>query len=307
MLDLRRLKTFREVAVRRSFSEAALALDYTQSSVSQQITTLEDELGVTLLDRAQRPVRPTDAGELVLRHAEDLLGRVVTVEEELAALSGGETGTLRVGGFATAWGTFMPPAVATFSLAHPQVQLELDQLEPDPALQSVRVGELDLAVVYQFAESSAPPDDAGRFDFEHLLDDPYAVVLPAGHPLARRRRLRLRDLAGERWVSPPASVPYTQLLRQICEQKGGFTPNVTHETRDISLAQPLIAAGLAVGLLPALSLAQRHPGVEIRSLPKALVARSVWIVRLAHRRNPAAAPMMAALRQAAGELRLRSD
>src|SRR5918912_1389161 len=91
MLDLRRLKTFREVAVRRSFSEAALALDYTQSTVSQQITTLEEDLGVTLLDRTHRPVMPTGAGELVLEHAEDLLGRAVAVEEALAALSGGQT------------------------------------------------------------------------------------------------------------------------------------------------------------------------------------------------------------------------
>ncbi len=307
MLDLRRLRTFREVATRRSFSEAALALDYTQSSVSQQVTTLEDELGATLLDRTQRPVRPTDAGQVVLRHAADLLGRAVAVEEALAAMSGGQTGTLRVGGFATAWGTFMPGAVAAFSGEYPQVQLELDQLEPEPAAQAVRAGELDLAVIYRFAEASHDSDDdGGRFDWDHLFDDPYALVLPSGHRLAERRRLKLRDLADERWVSPRAATPYSQLLRRLCEEKGGFTPNVTHEARDISMAQPLIAAGLAVGLLPALSLAQRHPGVEVRGLPETPVARSVWVVRLAHRRTPAATPMIVALRSAAAELRLLS-
>ena len=302
MLDLRRLRTFREVATRRSFSDAALALDYTQSSVSQQITTLEEDLGVTLLDRSQRPVRPTPAGELVLRHADDLLGRALEVEEALAALSGGHTGTLSVGGFATAWGTFMPAAVADFSRTHPGVQLELDQLEPEPALRDVRAGELDLAVVYLFTEGSESPRDEDRFAWEHLVDDPYALVLPAEHPLASRRRLRLQDLAEERWVSPPAATTYAQLLREICQQQGGFAPRVTHETRDISMAQPLIAAGLAVGLLPALSLAQPHPGVAIRRLPETPVARSVWAVRLAHRRTPASAPMTAALRTAAGEL-----
>jgi DNA-binding transcriptional LysR family regulator len=303
MLDLRRLKTFREVAARRSFSDAALALDYTQSSVSQQITTLEEELGATLLDRTHRPVLPTDAGEVVLRHAEDLLGRAVAVEEALTALSSGQTGTLSLGGFATAWGTFMPRAVAAFSRGHAGVQLELDQLEPEPGLQAVRAGELDLAVVYRFAEAG---DDGERLEWEHLLDDPYALVLPADHKLVKRRGLKLRELAEEQWVSPPSSTPYAQLLRRICEEKGGFTPKVSHETRDISMAQPLIAAGLAVGLLPALSLAQRHPGVEVRGVPETPMARSVWVVRLRQRRIPTARPMIEALRVEAENLQLLS-
>jgi DNA-binding transcriptional LysR family regulator len=301
MLDLRRLRVFREVAARRSFSGAALALDYTQSSVSQQVTALERELGVTLLDRAQRPVRPTHAGEVVLRRAEELLGQAGAIVEELAALTGGQTGTLRAGGFSTAWKTFLPEAVAAFSRAHPRVQLELDQLEPDAALRAVRAGDLDLAVVYRFPEPTERGQDDG-LEWTHLLDDPYALVLPTGHPLARRRRVGLADLAEEHWVSPPASVPYSRSLRELCQREGGFTPTVTYETRDISMAQPLVAAGLAVGLLPALSLAQRHPGVTVRSLPSAPLARSVSIVRLAGRRTPAAAPMIAELRSAAARV-----
>ena len=108
-------------------------------------------------------------------------------------------------------------------------------------------------------------------------------------------------------VSPPAAVPYSRLLREICEREGGFTPNVTHETRDISMTQPLIAAGLAVGLLPRLRLAQRHPGVELRSLPETPVVRSVWIVRLAQRRTPAAGPMIAALRSLRASSELLSE
>src|SRR3954471_12023291 len=99
MIDLRRLEVFRAVAQHRSFSAAAAALNYTQSSVSQHVTNLERQLGVTLLDRGARPVAVTEAGELVLRHAEDLLGRATSIERELEALRHGEAGTLRVGGF----------------------------------------------------------------------------------------------------------------------------------------------------------------------------------------------------------------
>src|SRR3954447_930042 len=132
MLDLRRLHVFHAVATHRSFSAAATALDYTQSSVSQHVTNLERELGVRLIDRSARPVEPTEAGELVLRHAEDLLGRATSIERERAALRHGERGTLRVGVFYAAWATFMPEAVAAFSRARPRVQLELRQLEPGP-------------------------------------------------------------------------------------------------------------------------------------------------------------------------------
>jgi DNA-binding transcriptional LysR family regulator len=299
MLDLRRLKAFREVATRRSFSAAAQALDYTQSSVSQQVMALEAELGVSLLDRAERPVRATAAGELVLTRAEELIARAEAIEAELRALAGGELGTLRLGGFSTAWTTFLPAAVAAYSREHPQVELELDLLEPEPALHALRRGDLDLAVVYLFPEKSGPLDE--RIERFHLLDDPYALVLPARHPLAKRRRIEFSDLAEERWIIPPASAPYSQTLHDLLREYGGFTPKA-HETRDIAMAQPLIATGLAVGLLPTMSLVQRHPGVVVRNLPSGAMARSVWALRMARRRTPSDEAMIAAISREAATL-----
>src|SRR3954452_1226790 len=99
MIDLRRLDVFRAVAAHRSFSAAAAALNYTQSSVSQHVTNLERQLGVTLLDRGARPVAVTEAGELARRPAENLLARASSIEHELAGLAQGEAGHLRLGGF----------------------------------------------------------------------------------------------------------------------------------------------------------------------------------------------------------------
>ena len=98
MLDLQRLQTFRKVATLRSFSAAALELSYTQSSVSESVATLERELGVTLLDRSSRPVRLTPSGELVLAHAETLLTEATAIQTDLAALTRGDVGRLRLGG-----------------------------------------------------------------------------------------------------------------------------------------------------------------------------------------------------------------
>jgi DNA-binding transcriptional LysR family regulator len=299
MLDLRRLRTFREVAVARSFSAAADRLDYTQSTVSQQVASLERELRTTLLDRTARPVRPTPAGELVLRRAEDLIGRAQAIEDELQALAGGRVGLLRVGGFSTAWGTFMPPAISAFGQEYPDVGLELDELEPEPALDAVSNGRLDTAVVYFVAGRGEEIDD--RLTRIHLLEDPYVLVLPRDHVLAGRANLRLADLAEERWVSAPVGAPYSLALRDLLREEGDFVPQF-HEVRDIALAQPLIAAGLAVALLPALSVLQAHPGVVVRALPATQLVRSVLAVRLSGHESPATDRMVMGLTKSANRV-----
>ncbi len=290
MLHLGRLRTFREVVTRQSFSAAADALGYTQSSVSQQIAVLERELGAPLVDRAARPVRPTPAGTAVLEQAETLLGDAQAIEREIAALVRGETGRLRLGGFFTAWATFVPRAVAVFAKAHPGVQLELRQLEPPLALRELRAGELDVAVVYGYDDDER--DERRRWT--HLLDDPWAVVMSRTHRLAKRKTIALDALADEPWVSPPPSFSYTKTLLALCAEHG-FTPRVEFETADIAMAQPLVAAGLAVALLPALSLQPPHPGVAVRRLAGTEAARGVWAVEAGAHRLPAAAAIVSQL------------
>lgn len=296
MLDLRRLHVFREVCRHRSFSAAAAALDYTQSSVSQQISTLEAEVGATLLDRASRPVRPTPSGELLLVRAEALLDHAAAIEHELGELGRGDTGLLRVVGFYTAWATFLPTAVGEFSRARPAVALEMQQLEPGPARRAVLVGDADVAVLYGFED----PEEDDRLRWTRLGDDRYAVALPAGHRLAAGpAAVQIADLAAERWVCPPPDTTYTQVLMRLCREHGGFEPVVRYETEDIAMAQPLVAAGLAVALLPALALLPRHAGVEVRPVAGTPPARSLWAVTRARGAGHGARALIAALVEAA--------
>jgi DNA-binding transcriptional LysR family regulator len=299
MLDLRRLRTFHAVATRRSFSAAALALDYTQSSVSEAVGTLERELGVTLLDRSSRPIDVTAAGEVVLAHAESLLGQVAAIEEDLVALAEGDTGRLRLVGFYTAWSTFLPRAVAEFTRARPRVTLELEQLDPPAALRRLRAGELDVAVIYRFEPGDPAEDPGERLLSTHLTHDPYALAVPSGGALARRGRLKVSDLKDASWCAAPPGTPATMRLQEFCREHGGFEPRIEYPTYDVAMAQPLVAAGLAVSLLPALNLASRHPGVTVRELPHAPPGRDIWCVRPANRRLPAAEPMVQALAKAA--------
>jgi DNA-binding transcriptional LysR family regulator len=138
MHDLRRLRAFRAVAERRSFSAAALDLGYAQSVVSHHVGALEREFGVTLVDRSSRPVALTDAGERLLAHAVEVLGHLAAAEEELRAIAGVQTGLLRVGAFSSACTSFVPAALGRFEAQHPGVDVRLEALETEPALQRLR-------------------------------------------------------------------------------------------------------------------------------------------------------------------------
>jgi DNA-binding transcriptional LysR family regulator len=303
MLDLNRLEIFHAVATRRSFSAAALELSYTQSSVSEAVAGLERQLGVTLLDRSSRPVRVTPAGEIVLAHAEALLGQAAAIEMDLVALTSGDAGRLRLAGFYTAWSTFLPDGVAQFARAHPRVRLDLEQHDPPAAIRRLRAGEIDLAVIFRFEAGDPAEDPEQRLISTHLAHDPYALAVPATSRLAQKPRLSVADLADASWCTAPVGSPATSLLQQFCRQHGGFEPKLDYPTEDVVMAQPLIAAGLAVALLPSLNLLRPHPGVTVRELPYAPPGRDVWCLGPAQRRLPAAAAMLDALKRAAAAVR----
>jgi DNA-binding transcriptional LysR family regulator len=299
MLDLRRVAVFHEVAERGSFSAAALALDYTQSVVSHHVAQLERELGVALFARGKRPVRLTPAGERLREHAATLLGAARRAEEDMRALAGLQAGVLRVGAFLSACASFVPPALAAFEAAHPAVEVRLDQEEPPQALPRLIAGELDLAVVFRFPDEGAAPDP--RLDDVLLREDPYRVVLPPGHRLARRREVRLAELEGESFTAPrPESggLAYRAMLERLCASEG-FAPRFTHAVSDVTVARAFVAGGLAVAVMPDMTVPHPRPDVVVKPVRGIDPARTVHAVWARGRRAPAIAPMVALLREKA--------
>jgi DNA-binding transcriptional LysR family regulator len=298
MLDLRRLTVFREVADRGSFSAAALALDYTQSVVSHHVAELERELGVSLLERSRRPVRLTPAGERLHAHAGTVLGAARTAEADLRAVAGLAAGVLRVGAFLTACTSFVPPAIAAFSARHPGVEVRLDQLEPPSSLPRLIAGELDVAVVF-YERGAAEPDP--RLERVHLAEDPYRLALPPGHRLARRRQVALADLRDERFCAPRAEgggLLYRAMVEGLFEA-AGFAPDFAYSVTDVTVARAFIAAGLAVGVVPDMTIPPPRPDVVLKPLHGVDASRSVEVMWVRGRRVPAIAPMVEALREAA--------
>lgn len=299
MHDLRRLRAFHAVAERRSFSEAALSLGYAQSVVSHHVAALEQEFGLTLVDRTRRPVGLTEAGVRLNEHAAAVLGQVSTAEEELRALAGLLTGTVRVGAFLSACTSFVPQALARFEAAHPDVDMQLEQLEPAPALRRMRAGELDIAVVWEVPGEPSPSDEDG-FERRFLAADPYRIVLPPRHRLARRREVELADLAGERFIAPPTDVSagYRAMLDRLCGE-AGFTPEVRHLVRDVTVGRAIVAAGLSVALITDLAVDEPRPDVAVRPVRGLSLSRAVYAVWLGGRRVPAIPAMASALAEAA--------
>jgi DNA-binding transcriptional LysR family regulator len=277
MLDVRRMRVLREVARRGSFSAAAESLAYTQSAVSQQIAALEREAGTRLVERSARGVRLTDAGRALVDHADAILARLADAEAELEAIAGLRGGRLRLAAFPSAGATVMPEAIARFRARHPAVELTLEPAEPEPALVKLRGGDADL--VLDITAAFRPPRDDG-FERLHLLDDPMYVALPLGHPLARKRNLKLEELADEAWIlGTTGSCPDASIFLHSC-QLAGFEPNVTFNSDDYFAIQGFVAAGMGASLIPDLALISVRDDIVVRSLGPRPPVRVIWAAML---------------------------
>jgi DNA-binding transcriptional LysR family regulator len=300
MLNVARLRVLKEVAYRGSFSAAAEALSYTQSAVSQQIATLEAETGMALLERHPRGVSLTAAGQTLVGHAEGILARLDAAEGALAAIAGLRGGRLRMASFPTAGATLMPLAIATFRSTYPDVELTLTEGEPEQIVPRLRAGELDLALLFEFAGETPLEGEMTRVG---LLEDPMYLALPREHPLAERERVRLEDLHDDAWVQTSSSSPCARHVVRSCHA-AGFEPRVSFESDDYQTVQGLVAAGVGVALIPELALSVVREDIAIRSLSPAPPVRDVIAaVPAGARLVPAAPAMLGVLEQAARRLK----
>ncbi|MGA6166742.1 LysR family transcriptional regulator [Amycolatopsis magusensis] len=255
MFDLVRLRVLVAVAREGSVTAAADALHYAQPSVSHHLARLEAEAGVPLLQRAGRGVRLTEAGELLVRRAGEILGQVESARAELAAHAGLRTGRVRLAAFPTALATLVPAAAAWLAAEHPGVDLALTEAEPPEALTALRNGDADVALVFEHDHEP----DLRNVRLTPLLEEPLYAVTPAGRDWAGPRA-ELATYAGERWI---AGCPRCRAhLVKACAG-AGFEPEITFETDDYVAVQALVAAGLGVSTLPGLALlANRNTAVR---------------------------------------------
>jgi DNA-binding transcriptional LysR family regulator len=287
------MRVLREVALKGSFSAAAESLSFTQSAVSQQVAALEREAGAVLVERSARGVRLTDAGEAVVRHAECILAKLAEAEAELEAIAGLRGGRVRMAAFESAAGTIMPIAISRFADLHPGVELSMALMDQEDSIPALRAGDIDLAIT---VGTAAPGDSEGDgVSHYHLLEDPMYLVLPQHHPLARKRGVRLADLADEPWIGGAPNCECNKMITQAC-MRFGFDPRIAFETDDYSAVQGFVAAGVGVSLIAELGLRTVRDDIVVRPLGRDTPVRQIYATALKGYRSPAAAAMIDVLR-----------
>ncbi|WP_416972693.1 LysR family transcriptional regulator [Streptomyces sp. 4F14] len=286
MFDLHRLRLLRELKHRGTLAAVAAALSYAPSSVSQQLSQLEAEVGVPLLEPVGRRVRLTEQAEILVAHTEAVLERLERAEADIARSLTDLTGTVRIASFQTAALALIPAALGLLRERHPGLRVHLTQLEPErslPALQS-RDFDLVLAEEYPGVPDARSPD----LEQEDLLEDPLHLATPTP-------ATALAALADHPWVMEPADTPARHWALTRCRE-AGFEPDVRFETTDLLLHLRLVEEGHAAAFLPALVWRGDTPTVPLRQLPDA--RRVFTVVRKGRNTHPAIVACRDALRAA---------
>lgn len=241
----------------------AEALYMTPSAVSQQLAGLSRQLGVTLLEAEGRRVRLTPAAELLLRHTDAVFTGLERADAALAGHLRGETGTVRVGAFSTAIPALVVPAVTALRRDRPGLTVSVREAEAAEAYELLTRGAVDLALSLA-AHPPAEPEAGAAFRRFSLHTDPLDVALPADHPLASVRELRLADLAHEPWIYGHSG-PWSEITTTVCEA-AGFAPVQAHAAADWRAILALVGAGMGVALVPRMAVVEPGEAVALRVL-----------------------------------------
>jgi len=270
-IELRHLAALQAVSEEGSFGRAATRLGYTQSAVSQQIATLERIVDAKLVERPGGPRRVylTEAGRLLIRHADGIVARLHAAQADLAALARGDAGPLRIGTYQSVGNKILPALLRRFSAQLPEIQIELRETHvDDELLVAVERGELDLTF------TMLPPIE-GPFEVLELMRDPYVLLVPADSPLADKRQVSLREI-GEQ---PLVSNRYCRSVEQVHDhlRARGVQPQVIFRSDDNGTVQGVVAAGLGVALVPRLTVDETDPSVAVIDLGGRVPDRMIGI------------------------------
>ncbi|MPZ84845.1 MAG: LysR family transcriptional regulator [Actinophytocola sp.] len=303
MLDVHRLRLLRELARQGTIAAAARACSLTPSAVSQQLAVLEREAGTPLYFRDGRRLVLTEAALVLVEHTEQVLAELERASASVAALTSTVRGVLRLAAFPTAARALAADAIARCRAAHPDLRVRLSEQETADALEALRGGRIDVALVYEYSLLPGVRDVA--VETEPLVTEPLLLALPADLPADLRAGpgpLPLASLADQPWIAASQDDTLRAMLARACAA-AGFEPRLDFISSDYTVIFALVRAGLGVSIVPRLALESMSADIELREIADLELTRTVSVaVRAGSRRGPQIAAMLAALHEVAAEL-----
>ncbi|MFJ5924183.1 LysR family transcriptional regulator [Kitasatospora sp. NPDC092948] len=286
MLDVRRLRLLRELAHLGTIAAVADALAFSPSAVSQQLSVLEREAGVPLLERTGRRVALTPAGRNLVRHTEAVLELLERADAELAHARSGLAGPLRIGAYPSAVRALVPAALAELASRHPELEAMVSEVDPAAVAAALRAGELDLALVHEYDLVPGEPEEGIALTGPVFAEPLYLAARTAG---------ALADHRTGAWITAPPGTLCHELTQRAC-QAAGFSPRIRHRVDDFASQLALVAVGQGVALVPHLGTGNCPPGVVLTRLP--IYRRTRTAFRAGAAAHPAVAAFAAALHAA---------
>jgi LysR family transcriptional regulator, transcription activator of glutamate synthase operon len=284
-MDVRQLRYLIALAEERNFTRAAAREHIAQPALSQQIRKLELETGLALVERTTRRVALTEAGELLLVRARRILGEIDAAQSELQALSGIQTGHVTIGAIHTMGPIDLTIALGIFHHRHPGVELTVRDQSSEELAEMLRDDELDLAFL-----SVTERIESHGVGLHQLIAEQLAVIVPQTHRLGGRRRIRMAELADERFITYRTGSRLRELLL-AAGHEAGFEPNVALESNESHLIRRLVARGLGVAILPRSVAA--GDGISVATLIEPALKRDITLAwRAGRRHTPAVTEFM---------------
>jgi DNA-binding transcriptional LysR family regulator len=278
-VDVRRLEVLRELKLRGSVTAVARATHRTPSAVSQQLKTLEREVGLPLTERDGRGIALTSAGEALARSAADVAVAIARAEETWRSYLAGPEGVVELATFPTAGRMFLP---GLLKAVHAVPGLQLVATDVDPVHGDFTGIVPDFDVVLAHSVGPTPSWSDRDLVVVPLVDEPLDVALPVGHPLADRDEVTAHDVAGSPWIGVPDDFPFERLLGEI-ERVAGVPLDIVQRFSDTRVTESLVAAGEGLAVLPRFTSGGPGSGVVLR--PLAALAPTRRIAALLRREN----------------------
>ncbi|BCW45085.1 LysR family transcriptional regulator [Arthrobacter sp. StoSoilB5] len=294
MINVQRLRLLRELSFLGTISAVADSLGLTRPAVSQQLSQLEKDTGLVLVERAGRSVQLTGAGLRLVEQSHEVFESLERIDAEIAVSRNSISGDLRISAFPSFASTVLPTTISLLRSSHPQLKVFMFEHEPAEGMVDLMTKRADVAVLDNLSRQD-PRNEA--VSYQPLFGDDFYVVMSEKHPFRKLDTVPLAHLAEEEWALNRSARIYHSSIVDACLAEG-FSPNITCDCRDTTTVLQMVRAGLAISVLPGLALTGHQQGLSVRPLTPLLKREVLFATLKGRSSHPAIQECFRAMRSA---------